>query len=155
MGLSVSASSPHEEQEQKAQKAIGKKISRIDTGSILVLDDDFDINNIIKMSLQKQGFHVFGFTDPLLALEHFKANCDTCDLVISDWRMPTMNGLEFLQNITKIKPTTKILLMSAFNVKEDQEYSELSKEINISGFIQKPVSMRRFGQIIRSNIIEK
>ena len=152
MGLSVSASSPHEEQEQKA---IGKKISRIDTGSILVLDDDFDINNIIKMSLQKQGFHVFGFTDPLLALEHFKANCDTCDLVISDWRMPTMNGLKFLQNITKIKPTTKILLMSAFNVEEDQEYSELSKEINISGFIQKPVSMRRFSQIIRSNIIEK
>ena len=40
VGLSVFTSSPHEDQEQKT---VGKKVSRIETGSILVLDDDFDI----------------------------------------------------------------------------------------------------------------
>jgi CheY-like chemotaxis protein len=122
---------------------------------IIVVDDDFDICNIMKLALQKQGYNVFGFTDPLLALEHIRTNWDSCDLVISDLRMPAMNGLEFLKNITKMNPTTKLLLMSSFNVEEDQEYSKLFQEIKISGFIQKPVSMRRFGQIIKSSIFQK
>jgi DNA-binding response OmpR family regulator len=39
-----------------------------------VLDDDSDINNIIKLALQNHGYNVLGFTDPVLALEHFKLN---------------------------------------------------------------------------------
>jgi DNA-binding response OmpR family regulator len=49
-------------------------------GSILVLDDDFDISNLLKISLKKRGFSVFGFTDPILALEHFKINHSTYSL---------------------------------------------------------------------------
>ena len=67
MGLSVHTPSPHKKQEQKT---FGKKASGMDTGSILVLDDDFDINNIIKLALRNHGYNVFGFTDPSLALEH-------------------------------------------------------------------------------------
>jgi DNA-binding response OmpR family regulator len=48
--------------------------------------------------LQKQGFEVFGFTDPLLALEHFQINSRKYGLVISDLRMPGMNGYEFLKS---------------------------------------------------------
>ena len=56
------------------QKTVRKKASRNKTGSILVLDDEFDLNTLIKLSLQKRGYDVFGFTDPLLALEHFHIN---------------------------------------------------------------------------------
>jgi DNA-binding response OmpR family regulator len=38
----------------------------------LIVDDEFDIVSIFKQALNKKGFHVFGFIDPLLALEHFK-----------------------------------------------------------------------------------
>jgi DNA-binding response OmpR family regulator len=37
----------------------------------MVVDDDLEISNLLKMALQKQGYDVFGFTDPLQALEHF------------------------------------------------------------------------------------
>jgi hypothetical protein len=50
MGQSVHTPSSYKKQEQKT---FGKKTSRMDTGSILVLDDDFDINNIIKLALHK------------------------------------------------------------------------------------------------------
>ena len=73
-------------------------------GSILVLDDDFDISNLLKISLMTQGYSVFGFTDPLLALEHFKINHSTYSLVITDLRMPVMSGFEFSNNIKLIKP---------------------------------------------------
>ena len=121
----------------------------------MVVDDDFDICNLTRMVLQKEGFDVYGFTDPLLALEDFRANCDRCNIVISDLRMPAMNGIEFLQNIKKIKRTTKVLLMSAFTIEGDPEYAIPFKQTKIDGFIQKPVSMRHLTQAIKSHIKQK
>jgi PleD family two-component response regulator len=56
--------------------------------SILILDDEYDIVTILKKSLSIAGFSVFGFTDPLLALEHFKSNSDMYEIVLTDVRMP-------------------------------------------------------------------
>ena len=92
------------------------KISKINSGSILVLDDDFEITTLIKIALQRHGYDVFGFTDPFLALEHFKINHSTYSLVISDLRMPSMSGFQFIQNIKLIRPKINVLLMSAFDV---------------------------------------
>jgi PleD family two-component response regulator len=51
---------------------------------VMVVDDDYDIAELVKMALQRNGFeNVFGFTDPLLALEHFKLNHEDYSLVIS------------------------------------------------------------------------
>ena len=63
---------------------------------IQVVDDEFDIVNIIKLYLQGKGLIVFGFTDPLLALEHFRINFKNYTLIVSDIRMPGMNGFEFV-----------------------------------------------------------
>jgi CheY-like chemotaxis protein len=143
--LKVSLSSyPHEEQEQKT---VGKKESRIDTGSILVLDDDFDINNMLKMALQKHGYHVFGFTDPLLALEHFKINHSTYSIVLSDLRMPVMNGFEFVRQVKKMSPKIKVLLMTAFEINE-MEFTRILPKPEVDGFIQKPISIRKLNGII-------
>jgi len=64
---------------------------------MLLLDDDFDITTVLKQGLEKRGFQVFGFTDPLLALEHFQLNSGQYGLVVSDLRMPAMNGYEFVK----------------------------------------------------------
>lgn len=78
---------------------------------ILIVDDDFDTSNLIKMALQKQGYDVFIFTDPFLALVHFKINHKICNLVISDLRMPGMNGFEYpnLRGAAGIKKWTPLL----------------------------------------------
>jgi DNA-binding NtrC family response regulator len=54
---------------------------------ILVVDDEFDIVNTIRLWLDSHNFDVCGYTDPLLALEHFKDNYNEIDLVLSDIRM--------------------------------------------------------------------
>jgi DNA-binding NtrC family response regulator len=64
-----------------------KKEKKGNSKKIMVVDDDLEISNLSKMALQKQGYDVFGFTNPLLALEHFKSNYNACNLVISDLRM--------------------------------------------------------------------
>ena len=65
--------------------------------SIVVVDDEHDIVTILKEGLAHLGFHVFAFIDPNLALEHFGLNYKNCGLVISDIRMPQMNGFEFIK----------------------------------------------------------
>jgi DNA-binding response OmpR family regulator len=118
---------------------------------IQVVDDDFDILNIIKLYLQKVGLNVFGFTDPNLALEHFRINYKDYILVVSDIRMPGMNGFEFVRKVREISPTIKILLMSAFEI-NSTELSVGLGETKIEGFIQKPISLREMNIVIQKHI---
>ena len=130
------------------------KICKKNIGSILVLDDDFDITTLIKIALQRHGYSVFGFTDPFLALEHFKINHSTYSLVISDLRMPSMSGFQFIQNIKLIRPKINVLLMSAFDVIGDSEFSIHSSEYEIDGFLQKPISIKKLNSIIKSYMMK-
>ncbi|HEY1211431.1 MAG TPA: response regulator [Nitrososphaera sp.] len=111
----------------------------ISTQSILVVDDELDIVVIFKQVLSAQGYTVFGFTDPLLALEHFKTNSECYGLVIADVRMPQMSGLELAANINAIKPDAKVVLMSAFEL-SDLEFS--IPEVKIEDFLRKPVDVK-------------
>jgi DNA-binding response OmpR family regulator len=120
---------------------------------ILVLDDDFDIVSLIKISLQKRRFNVFAFTDPFLALEHFELNSKNYGLVLSDVRMPGMPGFEFVRKVREIEPNVKILLMSAFEI-SDLEFSRaLPSDTKIDGFVQKPVSPKDLVRVIEDTVV--
>ena len=120
---------------------------------ILILDDDFDVINIFRLGLEKYGLNVFGFTDPLLALEHFNINRERYAIVVSDIRMPTMNGYEFVKKVKEMKPEVKIFLMTAFEI-NDLEFSRVLPSIRIDEFIQKPVSVGNLFAIIQKHISE-
>jgi two-component system response regulator ChvI len=120
--------------------------------SILVLDDEFDIANVIKLGIDKTTkFKVYSFTDPFLALEHFKLNAAEYRLVISDIRMPKMNGYEFVREIKKINPKVKVFLMTAFDI-NSQEFSKMLPDIKVDEFIKKPISIGGLTTSILSHI---
>jgi DNA-binding NtrC family response regulator len=116
----------------------------------MVIDDDFDIATLVKITLQKNGFkNVFAFTKPLLALEHFKINQKDYSLVVVDVRMPEMNGFEFAKYIGRLNPGIKVLLMTAFDTNDDTLLAmNVKYNNNISGIIQKPVSPQKLEKII-------
>jgi DNA-binding NtrC family response regulator len=119
----------------------------------MVVDDDFDIATLVKITLQKDGFkNVFVFTKPSLALEHFKINCKDYCLVISDIRMPEMNGFEFARSVSRIKPNIKVLLMTAFDNTDTLLNMNVKYNTNISGIIQKPVSSAKLARMIAAEI---
>ena len=68
---------------------------------ILIVDDDYDIASVIRMSLEKMGLSASSFTDPYLALEEFSKKPSDYEVVISDIRMPNMNGYEFVKQVKK------------------------------------------------------
>jgi DNA-binding NtrC family response regulator len=124
----------------------GQDVKLPKTQSILVVDDEMDIVVIFRQALSKYGYTVFGFTDPALALEHFKTNAKNYALVISDVRMPHMNGFDFAASIKAIKPDAKIVLMSAFEV-TDLEFS--ASEVEANDFLRKPVDIKTLVQKVR------
>ena len=119
---------------------------------VLVLDDDFDLATLVKQILQKDVFkNVFAFTDPLLALEHFRINHKDYSIIISDIRMPTMNGFEFVREARKINPKVKILLMTAFEI-DDKEFARVLPKPKIDGLIRKPASSEQILNTVSSII---
>jgi DNA-binding response OmpR family regulator len=109
--------------------------------TVLVLDDELEIVALIKHLLQRHRYRTFGFTNPLLAFEHFMLNSKYYSLIICDVRMPAMNGFEFVKKVREIVPSVKVILMSAFDI-NDPVYTRLSTSLKIDGFIQKPFSLR-------------
>jgi len=60
-----------------------------------MLDDEFDIMSIFVQALEQQGFPVIGFTESLVVLDHFLKNSYLYWLIVSDIRMPLMDGYQF------------------------------------------------------------
>jgi DNA-binding NtrC family response regulator len=108
---------------------------------VSIVDDEPDITELFYDALQKiEDCHVFKFTDPALAIEHFKINMKDYAVMISDLRMPVINGMQLLKTVRDLNPCARTILMTAFSTEKDifHEYNE--KKI-INRFLQKPISI--------------
>jgi two-component SAPR family response regulator len=115
--------------------------------SILIVDDEHDVANLIKRSLQINRRKVSVFTDPVMALEDFRVNCKTCSVILSDIRMPGINGYEFIRKVKEIDKQVKVILMSAFEIQE-KEFHNVLRDIKVDAFLQKPFSLQRLNDVI-------
>ena len=116
--------------------------------TILMLDDEFDIMSIFTVALERQGFHVIGFTEPLLALHHFHKNSERYWLIISDIRMPSIDGYQFIKRVKEVKPDVKVFFMSAF-LTDDIQYRTGLSLIKVDEYIEKPISVNYFISLVK------
>ena len=108
---------------------------------VVIVDDDLEITLLFREALKDiSRVKIFTFTDPVLALEHFQVNKYAYVLVISDFKMPGLNGMEFLKKIKALNPFVRTILMTAFEV-EDKIFREYTKNKIIDAFLQKPIGM--------------
>jgi two-component SAPR family response regulator len=116
---------------------------------ILIVDDDFDITSLIKISLEKADLFVSSFADPLVALKEFRSHSTDYDLVVSDIQMPAMNGYEFAQQVKRIKSNVKIILMNAFGFEYcDRSFAGPLQNSDIDAFIEKPIPLIKLRTIV-------
>ena len=120
---------------------------------LLVVDDDSDIVQVLKIGLLKNRFLVEAFTNPDEALQSFKANAESYCLMLSDVRMPSMSGIQLARKVKEINPNVKTVLMTAFEIK-DSEFSTVFPSTQVDGFVQKPVGIKELTGKILSIISE-
>jgi DNA-binding NtrC family response regulator len=130
------------------RKRKGNKSSPVIDGKILLVDNEADIIDIYPQELRKRGLDVYGFTDPFIALEEFRSSHDEYILVVSDIRMPKMNGFQFIRTIKELKPDVKVLFITAFEI-NNNEFSTVLPSTKVDGFIQKPIAPSKLAEIIK------
>lgn len=107
----------------------------MNTGKIVVVDDEKIVTSAFKTLLKVEGFSdAHFFNDPEEAVDFLKNN--TPDLVISDFLMPKMNGLEFLSEVKKMYPEVSKILLTGYADKENA--IRAINEIGLYRYIEKP-----------------
>jgi DNA-binding NtrC family response regulator len=108
---------------------------------LLIVDDDSDIVQVLKMGLLKNGFAVEAFTNPQEALQSFKSDAESYCLVLSDMRMPLLSGIQLSKKVKEVNPNVKVVLMTAFEI-NDNEFSKVFPSTQVDGFVQKPIGIK-------------
>lgn len=90
--------------------------------TVLISEDEADINNLLTLILESEDFHVFQAFDGQAALDMFTAHQDEIDLLVTDLGLPKMGGVDLIAAVRKLKPSIKIIGASGFgrtNVREE------------------------------------
>jgi CheY-like chemotaxis protein len=122
---------------------------------ILLVDDEEDILFFYKECLKSNGYHTVSFANPIEALNYLdkQENSSNCSLVIADYKMPQMSGIDLIKKIKEKDFASKIktMLISAYlktDLLKDHPYLE-----KIDKVIEKPVTLETLKKEV-SNLIK-
>lgn len=116
----------------------------LDRSSIVVVDDESDLVFMFKVTLEMNGYNVIGFTNPVEALEYLKKNHDKCILLITDYKMPEINGCELGIKTKEIDEKINVIIITAYeNIIEDTNNFEV---------IKKPISTIKLLEVVANNV---
>ena len=116
--------------------------------SVLIVDDEEDIANPLRQYLIDGGLDAVSFTSPLMAFEHFRHNPYAYPIIITDLRMPGMNGIEIANRLREINDTAKIFMVTAFDP-SDLESKPDYRQAKIESIIQKPIRLSQLKKMVR------
>jgi CheY-like chemotaxis protein len=117
---------------------------------IMVVDDEQDIARLFATSLERNGFAVDVFNDPLSALSNYKPGL--YDLSILDIMMPDMNGFELYQKIKDIDDKANVCFITAYD-ESLHDYKKLFPSLeDVNCFLKKPIEMHNLVKIVKSKI---
>lgn len=133
---------------------------------ILIVDDERVQCEMLAGFLRKQGYHPDIAENGRIALEKFKTG--SFDLVLTDQRMPEMEGLQLLKEIKRLNPETVVVIMTAFGsvssavaAMKEGAYDYLTKPIDLDELliliqrIEKEINLKRENRLLREQLREK
>jgi CheY-like chemotaxis protein len=114
---------------------------------VLLVDDERSLASVGERRLTALGYAVTVSTDPVTALEMFRERPGDFDLVMTDYSMPRMNGLDLARAIHQIRPELPILLSTGFAEEFAQESLEPS---GIRQVLNKPLGIQDLAVALRA-----
>ncbi len=123
---------------------------------IVIVEDEATSRLAMEKALKKKNYNVISFEDSIKALDYIKTNASFIDLVITDFRMPGMNGLELISEITKLQFDISIILVTAFG---SIESAVEAMKLGADDYLAKPIDMfelrKRVEKIINNKSLKR
>lgn len=113
--------------------------------TILLVDDEPSVLRSTARILEREGYRVLEARDGPQALEMWRNNLGEIDLLITDFRMPGMNGLELAAAIDAISPGVEVIFISAYS---GHFKSENMERIDEARLLAKPFSRDDLLQLV-------
>lgn len=117
--------------------------------NIVVVDDEPAIVTMCEKVLGAQGHVVHGFTSTRAALEHVAAGSP--DLLVVDYKMPELNGLEFIQRAWALRPRLRVVMITAHG---SRELLGEAAGTGIHGMVLKPFTAAELTRGVRTALGE-
>lgn len=111
--------------------------------TVLIVDDEPEILDILRVSLEGEGFQCHLAEDGKNALEVFKQN--KIQFIISDRKMPVMGGIELLIEIRKISKVPFLLFSNELRIEEDA----IAIKLGASNIIRKPIDFELLFRLLK------
>lgn len=118
--------------------------------TVLVIDDDFDICTTLRDCLESETLQVLITCDGASALEMVRK--EKPDVIISDYRMPGLNGLEVLEELAKLGVDTPVIW---FTGTDDHQILRQAWDSKVFDFFQKPAEFEKLRQSIERALKRK
>lgn len=134
---------PAEVEEANTQKAAAAR----GTETILLVEDDEMVRNLVREALEREGYRIMDSADPVQArhmAEQFKG---VIQLMITDVVMPKLSGRELANHLTRKRPDMKVLYMSGYTDSAVVNSGLLQREV---AFLQKPFTPAALTEKVRS-----
>ncbi len=122
------------------------------TERILFVDDEETIADLGGRMLVQLGYHVTSMTESRKAIELFRAEPGAFDIVITDYTMPHLTGVDLAKEILQIRPDIPIVLCTGYS---EMINDDIAKKRGISAFVMKPLSLRDVAKLIREVLDKK
>ena len=112
---------------------------------LAIVEDEKELVNILVRLFEKYGISVcFIAYDGLEALSHFMRCHPRPQMVLMDYRLPSMNGIEVTKEILNIEPQTKVIFLSA-----DDSIQQEAMNSGATAFLRKPASLKEISEEIK------
>jgi PAS domain S-box-containing protein len=121
------------------------------SGTVLVVDDDEAVRELLGHLLPKSGLSVIMANDGKKAVERFREHASEIAAVLLDLTMPEMGGVEAFIEMRRIRPDARIILSSGYSVVDVAAHLEGQ---GVDGFLQKPYEPRALIQRLRELLEE-
>ncbi|MFA6004057.1 MAG: response regulator [Elusimicrobiota bacterium] len=111
--------------------------------TVLVIDDERGYRDLLELELSSQGFHVLTASNGCQALDLIAKN--TVNLVITDMRMPEMDGLDVIKAVKERYPGLPVVLMTAYAI---EARVEEALKLHPASFLRKPFHMSQLKDVV-------
>lgn len=116
---------------------------------IMVIDDEKIVCDMAKMSLEQEGYEVETFLNAEPALKRLEEQ--KCDIVVTDYKMKGIDGMEVLRTVRRLYPATKVIMITAF-ANLDAAIEALRSDVH--DFFPKPVKIKELKASIQRALEE-